>query len=64
MEPPGRAGRQESLLSGHSTAMFLGQALKDPKIIQRYLYHKDVRTTVEIYAGVADDQLKGAIKQS
>lgn len=48
----------------HSTAMFLGQSLGDPRIIQRYLNHKDVRTTVAIYAGVTDDQLKGAIKQS
>ena len=45
----------------HSTAMFLGQALGDPRIIQRYLNHKDVRTTVAIYAGVTDQQLKEAI---
>lgn len=48
----------------HSTAMFLGQALKDPRIIQRYLNHKDIRTTVAIYAGVTDDQLKEAVKQA
>lgn len=48
----------------HSTAMYLGQTLKDPRIIQRYLNHKDIRTTVAIYAGVTDDQLKEAVKQA
>lgn len=48
----------------HSTAMYLGLSLKDPRIIQRYLNHKDIRTTVQIYAGVTDAQLKEAVKQS
>ena len=48
----------------HSTAMFLGQAMKDPRIVQRYLNHKDIRTTVAIYAGITDEQLKGAIRDS
>ena len=48
----------------HSTAMFLGRSLKDPRIIQRYLNHKDIRTTVAIYAGVTDQQLKEAVKQA
>lgn len=48
----------------HSTAMYLGQTMKDPRIIQRYLNHKDIRTTVAIYAGITDEQLSEAVKQS
>ena len=48
----------------HSTAMYLGQTLKDPRIIQRYLNHKDIRTTVALYAGITEEQLHLAVKLS
>ena len=48
----------------HSTAMYLGQTMKDPRIIQRYLNHKDIRTTVAIYAGITDEQLSESVRQS